>query len=576
MTDLIELLNRLRRLPKAKREELKLGPKELADGYRQLRANAPQRERPYPSPIRTGDSGTLTNRVEEHLAMALYRRGKIALPHGESLRLLDYQTPLKSVRSDAGVGKIDLLGVLNGNLAVVELKLRGNSEDRRVGLLEALIDAAIVEANAARIAEQYGHVGGDRAERVSSHCPKALIVAPIQFWTDERAFPTTEELLALVRAVSAAIPLDVSLMQLSDAEGRRLDFSKPITSLETGVSLLPLGESARDENRSLTSLSNLEVEYADYVAGLRRIFWAYRRRAFADDDQLFESGRLHDNDHVVFRQGFENRNLIIPPSAPAKVISAIEGMIPHNKRHEHFGSMRSSQALAQSVFGCLAVLNRLDALVGLATEDGSPAFFDSAFGFDVELEHKVSVLGEPTPTSVDAFFSGPTKIAVEVKLAEREFGRCSRPRLGRHSPNYKRDHCDGSFTIQRGRKERCSLAECGVRYWEFIPRLFDWRGDQDHRPCPLDATYQIVRNILAARVGKGGEENGHALVVYDERNPFFWSGGGAEEQWKIVILALRDAHLLRRVSWQRMASHLAQFSDLDWLTGGLREKYGIC
>ncbi len=62
--------------------------------------------------------------------------------------------------------------------------------------------------------------------------------------------------------------------------------------------------------------------------------------------------------------------------------------------------MRSSQALAQSVFAGLDAMGRLDALSGLTAEDGLPAFFA---GEKLELEHTVSALGEPTPSSVDAF-----------------------------------------------------------------------------------------------------------------------------------------------------------------------------
>jgi hypothetical protein len=194
------------------------------------------------------------------------------------------------------------------------------------------------------------------------------------------------------------------------------------------------------------------------------------------------------------------------------------------------------------------------------------------------LEHRVSVLGEPRPTSVDAFFLGPAKVAVEVKFAEDAFGRCSRPGLTPDKPNYERDHCDGSFAVQRGRTARCSLSERGIRYWQFVPHLFAWSGEQDHHPCPLELTYQLVRNVLAACVGEGetlDAENGHPLVIYDARNPAFHPGGAADVQWWATVRALRYPRLLRRVSWQRMATHLEQFRDLDWLTGGLRSKYGI-
>ena len=89
---------------------------------------------------------------------------------------------------------------------------------------------------------------------------------------------------------------------------------------------------------------------------------------------------------------------------------------------------------------------------------------------------------------------------------------------------FSREHCDGTFTVQRDRKERCALSELGIRYWEFVPDIFEWSGSEDHRPCALRATYQLVRNILAACMRDDGVldmDSGHALVVYDERNPAF-------------------------------------------------------
>lgn len=138
-----------------------------------------------------------------------------------------------------------------------------------------------------------------------------------------------------------------------------------------------------------------------------------------------------------------------------------------------------------------------------------------------------------------------------MKLAEDAFGRCSRPGLTSDKPNYARDHCDGSYAIQRRRTVRCSLSERGVLYWQFVPHLFAWGGDQDHRPCPMEITYQLTRNVLAACVdddGKLDRENAHALVIYDARNPAFHPDGPADVQWWAAVLALRYPRLLRRVS----------------------------
>ena len=111
-----------------------------------------------------------------------------------------------------------------------------------------------------------------------------------------------------------------------------------------------------------------------------------------------------------------------------------------------------------------------------------------------------------------------------------------------------------------------------------MPQLFSWSGSQDHAACPVSATYQLVRNVLAACVATDGTldvRNGHALVVFDERNPAFLAGGAADAAWRAVTGTLRLPHLLRRVSWQRLASHLDRDSDLAWLAAGLRDKYGL-
>jgi hypothetical protein len=90
---------------------------------------------------------------------------------------------------------------------------------------------------------------------------------------------------------------------------------------------------------------------------------------------------------------------------------------------------------------------------GLLAEDGRPAFFDSAAGIRLELERNVTTMNESRPTSVDVFFDGRQRVAVEVKFAEDEFGVCSRPALTPTSPNFSRDYCDGTYSIQRGRSD---------------------------------------------------------------------------------------------------------------------------
>jgi hypothetical protein len=87
----------------------------------------------------------------------------------------------------------------------------------------------------------------------------------------------------------------------------------------------------------------------------------------------------------------------------------------------------------------------------------------------------------------------------------------------------------------------------------------------------------LVRNVLAATVRQDRVEtaSGHALIIYDERNPAFWPGGDARSAYDAVCAALRHSGLLRTVSWQRVIGQLSAVRDLRWLVDGLEAKYGL-
>jgi hypothetical protein len=127
--------------------------------------------------------------------------------------------------------------------------------------------------------------------------------------------------------------------------------------------------------------------------------------------------------------------------------------------------MASSQALCQSLFGSLKVMGEIHLLQRIHAEGGLPAFFESADAFpSLELEYSVKTLNEPRPTSIDAYFYGSHRVAVEVKFAEAGFGTCSRPHLTAKDSNFERGYCNGTLSHQRGRKDRCSLTEQKIRY----------------------------------------------------------------------------------------------------------------
>jgi hypothetical protein len=310
-----------------------------------------------------------------------------------------------------------------------------------------------------------------------------------------------------------------------------------------------------------------------YLETLDETLWSWAELNHPDElDGGRNSGRP-----PVLKPEFADLSLITAPDPDQA--KRILRTIPRGQRHKWFRSLRSSQALAQSVFGSLAVYDQVAALAGIAAECGRPAFFTDPQGWEMVCEHKVTKLAEHRATSVDVLISRSGKqVSVECKLTEPDFGTCSRPRLTPEDPSYEKQRCNGDYERQAGRDVRCALTGIGIRYWDYLPDLFGWSYDEDHRPCPFASTYQLARNAMAATVtpeGRVDPHQGHVLVVYDERNPAFHLGGKADLQWQAASSACLVPGQFRRISWQRLCSALGSASELAWLTEGLRIKYGF-
>ena len=135
--------------------------------------------------------------------------------------------------------------------------------------------------------------------------------------------------------------------------------------------------------------------YDDYIGSLIQQLWNY---LYSDPGELaeqLESSRRDAKRPPVFRKSEVVRNILIPPDATPEIRLAVEATLPTKERHRYFGSMRSSQALTQSVFGNLIALGKVDALKDLKSDEGLPAFFDYISDATLQLEHAVDHLGEP-------------------------------------------------------------------------------------------------------------------------------------------------------------------------------------
>ncbi len=312
----------------------------------------------------------------------------------------------------------------------------------------------------------------------------------------------------------------------------------------------------------------------EYRQELIARFWGYANHAFAHHPDYLEESSS-DTRPPVFLRDEAWRNVLLRPDASSEAREAVLSYIPKKARQRWFRSMSSSQALALSVFGNLKYYRKTGLLDGLRCERGLPLFN----GRDLTpesfvLEYEVGHLREPRPTSIDVFLASTPPLAIECKLTEPEIGACSRPRLAETDSQY----CDGNYSVQNGRLERCPLTERGILYWRYAPGVFYLDPMRDYSPCPLKLGYQIVRNILAT---VGSERDGlepassRALLLYDARNPAFQPGGLAHKAFDEVSGLLKNRDILRKCSWQALVAHLRTDQDVNWLTEALGRKYGF-
>lgn len=313
-------------------------------------------------------------------------------------------------------------------------------------------------------------------------------------------------------------------------------------------------------------------QVAQYDLALLQGFWTYadRHRLLADLDS---GGGPRKSRPPVFKKWRADRNVLRHPAASLAQEQQVIEQIPKKMRHRWFGSMRSSQALAQSVFGNLKVFGLLDTLSSVVTESGDALL--EAMPLDAQFEYAAEHLGEhdPRQTQLDVLIrtASGSPAAFECKLSEKDVGQCSRTKLKPAEAGC----CNGTYAVQCARRVRCSLTSLGMTYWEHVPKLLRWNADVDLSPCPLKDTYQLVRNLLAVGIDKGGAvQPGHVVVIYDDRNPAFRFGRG-HKAFETVRASLYEPERLRKCSWQTIVGHMRKLEALHWLTQQLHEKYGF-
>ncbi|ACP21984.1 hypothetical protein NGR_b05250 (plasmid) [Sinorhizobium fredii NGR234] len=172
----------------------------------------------------------------------------------------------------------------------------------------------------------------------------------------------------------------------------------------------------------------------------------------------------------------------------------------------------SSQAIAIDVFGTLKMSTDRDRILdAIARQVGVPP--GGPWSINLEWTDGDRLLRELRPTQVDALAVGSkAALIIECKFTETG-GKCNQTAASRTG----KPQCNGSYSDQinpgNGVRSRCTLTGKGIRYWDYIPKLFDLDPTAEYAPCPFAGdAYQWMRNaVLAAAIGK--HRNLHAAAV---------------------------------------------------------------
>lgn len=234
---------------------------------------------------------------------------------------------------------------------------------------------------------------------------------------------------------------------------------------------------------------------------------------------------------------------------------------PPNGKAPDTWQTNSSQALAIDFFGTLkmvpaaergAVLGRLAA--SLRLPDSGP--------WKVELEwvNPCDRLNEPRQSQVDAIAMGAhTRILFECEFRERDGGTCSQTTPQPVGSKAKLPQCDGRYEMQKnpvnGKTARCALTGKGIRYWDFIPNVFQMSSTADPMPCPFDGPwYQWMRNlVLADAIRRSEARQTSVVIVYADHPNLPFANKLKSSKWTEFVRALRtDEVQLHPISYQEL------------------------
>jgi len=234
--------------------------------------------------------------------------------------------------------------------------------------------------------------------------------------------------------------------------------------------------------------------------------------------------------------------------------------------HKYLHHGLSSQAMIFNLIGPLVIQDDF-AILKKAFQSAKIPWPKGPISVEFEVEDRL-IFREDTgqPTSIDFAIRGQQEsrpLFIEAKLVEREFGNCSVFRNG---------DCDGRNPSED--YDLCYLHHLGRKYWILMDKFGFLKGLAGNCPiCPLAIYYQFFRELIFA-VESGGE----FVLLYDERNPTFFSGISPKERGLIPFLVSFVPDSLKpffhSISIQQIVAKIHESKENQWLLE-FEQKYAL-
>lgn len=239
--------------------------------------------------------------------------------------------------------------------------------------------------------------------------------------------------------------------------------------------------------------------------------------------------------------------------------------------HKYIHHGLSSQALAFNLVGPLFQRNDIEPLIQALADAGISWRDDDKTRCAIFEYEDRQTFNEDSgqPTSIDVVLYGSqTRVFIEVKLTESEFGGCSVFAAG---------DCEGKMPSHDDLGE-CYLHHINRKYWVLakehgLLQMPMFNG----AICPFASYYQFYRELLFALA-----HDGAFVLLHDERNPAFMrirKDGTGEPRglWPLLTEGIPD-HLKNRVgriTVQTLVKKIeASGRHDDWI-GEFKKKYAL-